>query len=181
MSILFDKTFEHLIMIEGGYVNDPKDSGGATRYGITENTARSHGYTGQMSELPLREAQRIYKAAYWDAVYGDEIGAFSPEIAAELFDTAVNMGIKFAGTCLQRVLSAMNRNGTDYPDVTIDGAVGPATVAALRAYLLKRKLDGEVVLLRALNALQGARYIELAETRQKDEAFVFGWLLRRVK
>jgi len=58
--------------------------------------------------------------------------------------------------------------------------VGPLTVHALKSYMDKRHFDGEMVLLKALNALQGAYYIELAEKRPKDEAFEFGWLKNRV-
>jgi hypothetical protein len=55
------------------------------------------------------------------------------------------------------------------------------TIAALREYLSKRgPADGAKVLLRALNALQGAFYIGLAESRPKDERFVYGWFFNRV-
>lgn len=56
----------------------------------------------------------------------------------------------------------------------------PRTLAALRAYLAKRGTEGETVLLKALNCLQGERYIDIAERRPKDEEFVYGWLRARV-
>ena len=58
--------------------------------------------------------------------------------------------------------------------------MGPSTLKALNAYLTKRGTQGELVLLRALNCLQGAFYIELVERRYKDEVFIYGWLLNRV-
>lgn len=178
---LFDTAFEDLILIEGGYSDNPSDSGGKTRYGITEEVARENGYSGQMSELPLSEAKRIYKLRYWDALDLDGIAVLSKRIALEMFDTAVNCGAEVAGTFLQRSLNVLNRMGQDYPDVKVDGDVGQRTVEAASAFLNRRAPSGEIVLLRALNSLQGARYIKLAEAREKDEAFVFGWLLRRVK
>ena len=100
---------------------------------------------------------------------------------AELFDTGANMGPAVAATFLQRALTALNRGGKDYPDLTPDGRVGPVTIAALDAFLAARGANsGETVLLRALEALQGERYLRLAETRPANEAFLYGWLANRM-
>lgn len=177
----FDAAFDELLGLEGDYSDDPADSGGATRWGITEAVARRHGYADAMSRLPLAVALDIYRADYWDAQNLDTIAMLSRRVALELFDTGVNMGISRAGEFLQMSINAFNRQATDYPDIEVDGAIGPATIDALTAFLKRRGKDGETVLLRALNALQGAAYIELAERREKDERFVFGWFLQRVK
>jgi lysozyme family protein len=68
----------------------------------------------------------------------------------------------------------------DYPDIKVDGDIGPETLQSLQAYLLFRRGEGVNVLLKALNCLQGAFYIELAEKREKDEAFVYGWIRTRI-
>nr|MDQ2705501.1 hypothetical protein [Pseudomonadota bacterium] len=69
----------------------------------------------------------------------------------------------------------------DYPDLIPDGSVGPRTLAALDSYLKKRgRRGGETVLLRALEALQGERYLRLAERRPANEAFLYGWLANRI-
>lgn len=180
MKDAFDAAFDELLGIEGDYSDDPADSGGATRWGITEAVARRHGYTGPMNRLPLAIAKEIYRASYWDAQQLDTIAMLSHRIAWELFDTGVNMGVSQAGEFLQMSLNVFNRQATDYLDIEVDGEVGQATMAALTAFLKRRGKDGETVLLRALNALQGAAYIELAERRDKDERFVFGWFLNRV-
>ena len=104
----------------------------------------------------------------------------SPSIAEELFDTGVNTHPTTAVRMLQRALSWFNKRGEHYPDLVDDGVLGPATLKALDAYLKLRKSQGELVLLRALNSLQGVRYGELSERRQKDEDFVYGWYLHRV-
>ncbi len=176
----FERAFKHTVGIEGGFVDDPRDSGGATNFGITERVARANGYTGLMPDMTIEFARSVYKQQYWDTLRLDEIAELSESISAEMFDTGVNCGIAVAGKFLQRSLNALNRESRDYPDMTVDGIVGPMTVSALRSYLAKRSSGGEIVMLRALNALQGERYIVLAETRQKDEAFVFGWMLNRV-
>ena len=91
------------------------------------------------------------------------------------------MGSAVAITFLQRALTALNRGGTDYPDLSPDGRIGPATLAALDAFLgVRGRAGGETVLLRALEALQGERYLRLAERRPANEAFLYGWLANRI-
>jgi lysozyme family protein len=176
-----DALIDALIEREGGYVFHPADRGGATCFGITEAVARAHGYVGAMANLPREEAVTIYRRLYWLRPHYDEVAERAPRVAAELFDTGANMGPAVATTFLQRALTALNRNARDYPDLTPDGRVGPRTLAALETYLEKRgKRCGETVLLRALEALQGERYLRLAERRPANEAFLYGWLANRI-
>lgn len=176
-----DELIDELIEREGGYVNHPADRGGPTRYGITEAVARAHGYPGPISLLPRDEAAAIYRRLYWLRPRFDQVAERVPRIAAELFDTGANMGPAVAATFLQRALSALNRGGKDYSDLVPDGRIGPATLAALDAFLEARgQRGGETVLLRALEALQGERYLRLAEKRPANEAFLYGWLANRI-
>lgn len=165
---------------EGRYSNNPNDPGGATCWGITERVARACGYSGPMRDLPRDEAREIYFAKYVRKPGFAAIMEVSEPIAEELVDTGVNMGPPVASLFLQRCLNALNRRGRDYNDIIVDGDVGPATLNALKAYLRARGPDGQTVLLRALNCLQGERYIELAEKRAANEEFLFGWLRTRV-
>lgn len=176
----FQKALKHTLGIEGGYSNDPADSGGRTRFGITETKARAWGYLGDMRELPLELAEQIYKKDYWDIIHLDDVAAISEQVALEMFDTAVNCGVSIPVKFLQRALNLFNRGGTDYPDLSIDGLVGMNTLHALAAYVRRRGDLGEQVLVEALNSQQGAFYTELAERRPKDEAFAFGWFSQRV-
>lgn len=176
----FERAFRAVLGIEGGYSDHPADRGGKTRFGITEATARAAGYAGSMAELPVELAQDIYRDRYWDALRLEEVAALSAPLAHELFDSAVNCGVTRAGRWLQQSLNVLNAGGAHYADLVVDGAVGPRTIAALRAYLVRRGADGERVLLRALNCLQGAHYIELSAVDPRQEAFTFGWFLHRV-
>lgn len=176
----FERAFHDVVMVEGGYANDPSDSGGKTMWGITEAVARRNGYQGEMRNMPLEKAKAIYWSQYWDLLRLDGVDALSAAIAHELFDTAVNCGVGVAGVFLQRALNAFNRQQTLYPDIAVDGLIGPGTLHAFRAYMQGRGTEGETVMLRALNSLQGERYIRLAEQREKDERFVFGWFSKRV-
>jgi len=180
MSSLKDEVIDHIIDIEGGYVNNPNDSGGETNFGITKKVAINYGYNGQMKLLPKALAFKIYADRYWDELNLDEIELLSSSVAKELADTGVNMGVGRAAEFFQRSLNALNNQGTLFDDLLLDRDLGPATVDALALFIGKRGDMGELVLLRALNSLQGAFYIELAERRQKDESFVYGWLLNRV-
>lgn len=175
-----ERLLDELIDREGGYVNHRADRGGPTRLGITEAVARAHGYRGAMRELPAGEARAIYRRLYWVRPKFDAVARRAPRIAAELFDTGANMGPGVASTFLQRALTALNRNGKDFGDITPDGRIGPRTLAALDAFLKLRGAGGETVLLRALEALQGERHLRLAEKRPAHEAFLYGWLANRL-
>ena len=176
----FDKAWEETGRAEGGYVDDKNDSGGKTNWGVTEKVARKQGYTGHMRDLPKSTATQIAKKEYWDVMLLDDIAILSESVALELFDTGFNAGTSRAGKFLQRSLSALNRRQKDYPDVVVDGKIGSKTISALKAFLDKRGKAGETVMLRALNSMQGAFCVELAERREKDESFVFGWFSHRV-
>jgi len=180
-TINVDGLIEALIEREGGYVANPADKGGPTCFGISETVARANGYHGSMRALPRAEAVAIYRCLYWLRPRLDQVAQRSARLAAELFDTGVNMGPAVAVTFLQRALTALNRNASDYPDLVPDGRVGPRTLAALDTFLaLRGKCSGETVLLRALEALQGERYLRLAERRPANEAFLYGWLANRI-
>ena len=116
------RLIDALIEREGGYVNHPADRGGPTCFGITEAVARAHGYRGAMAELPHDEAAAIYRRLYWLRPKFDQVAARAPRIAAELFDTGVNMGPAVAATFLQRALTALNRNGKDFGNYILDKA-----------------------------------------------------------
>ena len=183
MAFNLDAEIDALIEREGGdkYTNDPNDSGGETRWGITAFVARADGYMGPMKDLPRARAMSIYKQRYWFAPRFGDVAVLSTPIAAELFDTGVNMGVAWAGKFLQAALNAFNKRATLWPDLTVDGGIGAQTLEALRRYLLARRADGgEDVMVRALNVLQGARYFDIAADSQKNEDFVYGWIKNRV-
>lgn len=176
-----ESLIDGLLEREGGYVNNPADKGGPTCFGITAEVARANGYAGPMPQLPQSEAADIYRRLYWLRPRFDAVASRAPKVAAELFDTGVNMGPAVATTFLQRALTALNRNGKDFPDLVPDGRIGDQTLHALDAFLATRGSAGaETVLLRALEALEGERYLRLAERRPANEAFLYGWLANRV-
>jgi lysozyme family protein len=165
---------------EGGYSNHPADRGGPTRWGVTEQVARAYGYKGDMKSLPRETAAAIFLRRYWSDVRFDQVAALFPRLAAEMFDTGINMGQAVAVGFVQRALNVLNRGATDYPDIVADGQVGPMTIAALKQFGKVRGTAGEAVLVKAVEALQGERYVQLAESRPANEAFLYGWIANRI-
>lgn len=171
---------DDLIAREGGYVDHRDDRGGPTNMGITREVARDNGYYGDMRALPRSLAESLYRRLYWEQPGYAFVAEQSWAVAAELFDTAVNMGGGVATGFLQRALNALNRNQKDYPDLKLDRRIGAQTLGALRRFRALRGPGADAVLLKAMDALQGERYIALAESRPGNEAFLYGWLANRI-
>lgn len=104
---------------EGGYVNNPKDPGGETMYGVTKRVAVAHGYKGNMRDLPLSLAREIAEKSYWRAIRGDELPR---AVSWQVVDAAYNHGNRNAVKFLQRAIGAHD-----------DGIIGPRTLAAVAA------------------------------------------------
>lgn len=177
---MIETLIDEVIEREGGYVHHPADRGGETRWGITEAVARREGFRGEMRSLPRRDAVAIYRRLYWVQPGFAPVAERAPSVAAELFDTGVNMGPAVATGFLQRALNALNRGARDYPDLAVDGRMGPVTLAALDTFLRTRGSGAATVLVKAMEALQGERYLALAEARPANEAFLYGWLANRI-
>jgi lysozyme family protein len=111
----FDRAFENVIGVEGGYVNDPDDPGGETIYGITR---RDHPQAWANGQPTLAQAKEIYRRDYWDAA---GCGQLLVPLAELVFDCAVNQGVGTAKKLLQKALG-----------VTQDGIIGRGTVAAIQ-------------------------------------------------
>jgi lysozyme family protein len=175
-----DDLLDALLDKEGGYSDNPADKGGPTNFGITEQVARAHGYTGDMRDLPREFAISIYRKQYWIDPHFYDVSLIYPALAAKLFDAGVNMGPKRVSQFLQRALNVLNRMHSDYPDVPADGDLGQLSLAALKGFRAKRGPDGEKVLLALVNGMQTVRYVEIAEADPSQEQFEYGWIKNRV-
>ena len=95
----FDVAFEKLIGHEGGYVNDARDPGGETKYGISKRAYPDEDIAG----ITLEYAKQIYRRDYWDAVQAE----YLPDaVRFDLFDAAVNSGVRQAVKWLQLAAKA---------------------------------------------------------------------------
>lgn len=185
----FNKAFKNTMEHEGGYVDDKDDRGGETYRGVSRNNfpdwkgwgkIDAHkpvdaGFRDKLAQDgPLQKAViAFYKKEFWNRFKGDHIG--DQALAEEMFDTAVNMGWKVTGRFFQQSLNLLNRNGSLFPDLAEDGFVGAKTIKALEKYLQKDKPD---YLLKLLNILQGARYVEIMKNNPTQEKYARGWLNR---
>ncbi len=165
---------------EQGYSDDPADRGGPTRYGITEDVARMSGYKGAMDKLPITLAEALYMRLYWSNPGFDFVAQVSEETAIRLFDMGVVCGAHFASSALQRILNVMNNNQVLYKDIVIDGVIGPRTIGALKEYDNHRCPHGMVELIKALNNIQGNRFLEICERDPSQERFYYGWISKRI-
>jgi lysozyme family protein len=160
------------------FTNNPADRGGPTKYGITQ-AVYSRYYPGSVATITYDTAYNIYLNEFWIKPKFDQIDAIDSVIAYRMFDWGVNSGPGQPVKALQRSLNVLNQQGKDYPDIAADGALGPATIAALRAFVGKRGADGVKVMRGMLQSLQSVFYIELAERVPSQETFEYGWQLNR--
>ncbi|WP_313043247.1 glycoside hydrolase family 108 protein [Acinetobacter sp.] len=149
----FDQIFERCMGHEGGYVNNPKDPGGETNWGVTIGTARANGYHGAMRSMTRLQAKEIYRKAFWERA---KCAQYHSALSFQLFDTAINHGIGNAIRILQRAV-----------DVADDGAVGKFTLGAIN----EKSIDDVLVLF-------NAERLEFYTKLQTFPTFGRGWTRR---
>jgi lysozyme family protein len=153
-----------LIVIEGGYVNNPSDPGGKTKYGITQRTLTSllpkfHGFPPNVEALTEDQASLIYQTIQWRDIGGDQL---SPALACCVLNSAVNQGTPTAVEILQSVA------GCD-----ADGVLGPATLRAVAAW--KSAYYPGQHIAEEFCAHAAVRYAQLYA---KEGQFALGWYRR---
>lgn len=144
---------------EGGYVDDPDDRGGETKFGISK---LSYPHL-DIPTLNLDAAKAIYYQDYWEPQRYHEIENLT--IIIKLFDLAVNMGSRMAHRLIQRALRSAGNN------VVEDGLLGPKTIAAINAVDISD-------LIAALKSEAAGYYRSLAVSNPKQRKFLKGWLNR---
>ncbi len=149
----FDKAFTFIITHEGGYVNDPNDPGGETKYGISKRQYPDL----DIKRLTLRDAREIYFNDYWRAIRGDDIR--DQEIANQIFDFAVNAGVRRAVKYAQSVVG-----------VKIDGIMGPITLDAINGMLPEMFLN--------YYRLSRIHYYYRLAKYTSYRNFLYGWIKR---
>ena len=147
---IIEKVLEH----EGGYVNDPKDLGGETKYGITKRFYPDV----DIKNLTIEQAVEIYKKDYWDK---NKVESLPQNLWHIYFDMCVNMGKRTAVKVLQR--AAVNKGR----DIEVDGGLGPMTIGALKGVELDR-----------VRAFRVKYYVDLITARPEQEKFYLGWFRR---
>lgn len=167
----FDVALKLTLEVEGlDFTITKGDRGGPTKMGITESVfieAKRKGIVKAVSlkDLVVVEARTIYFELYWKPARCGQVNNF--KIAAELFDTAVNMGVGSAVKIAQRALNFLGEK------VKVDGAMGPATLERINFWCSK---DPRALYI-SMNGFQFMRYVEITEN-DPDHSFPRGWTKR---
>ena len=185
----FEKAYKKLSRFEGGYSNHPEDRGGETFRGIARNFypkwegwscidavkskhPQSFKSIIENSGILHDKVKEFYKERYWNFFSGDEIK--DQDVANEIFEASINCGKSTAVKFLQKSLNLLNRGGSLYKEITVDGVFGPNTKKTLNECISNG--DGSH-LFNLLNISQGARYMNIG-----NKTFIRGWLKRvRIK
>ena len=151
----FHPIFEFLMKYEGGYVHDPHDAGGETKYGISKRSFPNE----DILHLTKERAEVLYRENYWNKLNGDFL---QQKVALTLFDFAVNSGVQTVVLELQRALG-----------VVVDGVFGSKTLVKLQ------DLDEKETkaLIDRINDARLQLYLRLGD-KPTQRRFLLGWLRR---
>ncbi len=139
-----------------GYVNDPTDTGGETKFGVAKNANP----TIDIKTLTFADAKKVYYQKYWLKSSCDQIVDVNSKIAIAHFDAAVNHGVSRANKMLQTALG-----------VVADGDIGPKTIAAIK------NADSSTLLKIMLN-IRREFYQSIVRANPSQSKFLNGWLNR---
>jgi len=178
--------------IEAGYANDPDDKGGETYRGWSRKAHPDWKGWDVIDEVKSKaknideinhlldnneEIQRLlkigYKTEYWDKIQGDSIP--DQQIANEVYDNAVHMGVETSSRYLQRTLNMLNRNQKYYNDIKVDGLIGSRQTLPVLGLCIK--LNGVQRIVNVINGFQFKHYIERMEEDRTQEKYI-GWFDR---
>ena len=157
MKVTFEEIIGVVLEHEGGYVNDPKDPGGETKYGVSKRAYPNE----DIKNLTEEGAKDIYRRDYWERYRCAEL----PESLRHIyFDMCVNMGAGRATKIMQETANAKGAN------LKIDGGMGPMTVGAMKNVELER-----------VRAYRVKYYATLIERKPSLAKFYFGWFKRSLE
>ena len=144
---------------EGGYVNDPADPGKETKYGISKRSYPNL----NIRQLSLKDAEKIYFCDYWLKGKFEQIP--DENVATQLFDLSVNLGIRATTIVLQRALRSVGIN------VQVDGLLGSHTLSGVF-------FSEPSILLAAIKSEAAGYYRLIAAKNPQQQKFLQGWLNR---
>lgn len=152
----WEDAIRFVLEAEGGLTNDPNDPGGLTKYGISKQSYPEL----DIANLTIEQAKEIYQRDFWDACRCNELPR---TYAISLFDCAVNQGTGTAIKILQRSLGGL----------TVDGIIGPKTIAAANAAIPRKR---SLFLAQRL-----VHYHEIMVNRPQLRVFALNWFHRTLE
>lgn len=166
----FDRAFSNSLGHEGGFVHDPNDAGGATKYGVCLKTYKQfhpQANAETIKNLSLKEAKAFYHNRFWLVFHYDEIE--NSDLAIKIFDACINMGAVQAHKCLQRALNSVGFILND------DGILGAETLQVLNR---TAQPEWNFAILCAFRSEIAGFYRLLATIKPQNKKFLKGWLKR---
>ena len=157
MKTTFEEIIEVVLEHEGGYVNDPDDAGGETKYGIAKRWYPDV----DIKNLTKEQAKKIYHTDYWRRGKCDSV---PPQLRHIYFDMCVNQG---KGRAVKILQQAANAKGAG---LKVDGGLGPKTIGAMKGVELQR-----------VRAYRVKYYADLVTRKPDLEKFYFGWFRRALE
>ena len=158
MKTTFEEIIEVVLEHEGGYVNDPDDAGGETKYGIAKRWYPNV----DIKNLTKEQAKKIYHTDYWRRGKCDDV---PPQLRHIYFDMCVNFGRSGAVKVLQQAANSKNRD-----KIEVDGGIGPATLNAIQNISLDR-----------VRAYRVLRFANIVIDKPNQEKFWLGWFRRALE
>lgn len=163
----FNAAIQTVLKNEGGFVDDPRDAGGATQWGISLRFLHDPAIDGDFDgdgdedvddvrQMTQEQAIALYRSVFWDALRLGEIHYQS--VATKMLDLAVNVGKVAAVKILQRALGC-----------EVDGVLGPRTLTVING-------QGAPLVLSALRLEAIAYYASIPAA--KSQPYLRGWILR---
>lgn len=172
MKTQFEEIIEEVLEAEGGFVNDPDDKGGATNFGVTQqsysNFLGSSASVDDVRNMTREEAKECYKKDFWIPAKVDRM----PDNLKHIyFDMVVNMGRKNAGKILQQAVNTKKNSAV----LDVDGIVGSGSLSHIPDLTLNDVLV-ERSMFFANNCFDGSRFAK----RTRQNKFLRGWIFHRV-
>ncbi len=167
MATNFDRAFTYTVGNEGNYSNDAHDSGGPTKYGITQHDLSvflgHHASVQEVKDMPLATAKAIYQRSYWNALSLDKIDDYGK--AACMFDIGVVRGIGVPPKYAQQIC---NQHGAH---LTLDGHIGPLSLAAINEV-------PQAAFIRDFSVKTEAGFRAIVARNPSQHVFLNGWVNR---
>ena len=160
---VFNKIFEYILSVEGGYSNDKADKGGKTKYGIIEVEARKYGYKGDMKDLSKEIAEDIYKNKYYLSNNLDKIK--DKRVALSIADWTINSG-NWGTKKAQQTVNILKGDV-----LVVDGVLGEKSIQAINS------INPEMFLTQ-YHELQRKFYKAIVDNNPSQSVFLKGWLNR---
>lgn len=136
-----------------GYVNDPADSGGETKFGVAKNANP----TLNIKSMTWEDAKAVYYRKYWLASSCDKL---PPQVAKIVFDGSINHGVDKSLKFMQRAIGVLE-----------DGNIGPLTLAKING------LD-QIAVCNKISDIREKFYKDIVAAKPTQAKFLNGWLRR---